>query len=70
MRPKSISGAKIRVVVADDHPVVREGIMANVNPQPDMAVIAEARDGTEAVAVIKSESPDIVLLDLRMPGMR
>jgi Response regulator containing a CheY-like receiver domain and an HTH DNA-binding domain len=69
MRPKSISGAKIRVVVADDHPVVREGIMANVNPQPDMAVIAEARDGTEAVAVIKSELPDIALLDLRMPGM-
>jgi two-component system NarL family response regulator len=69
MRPKSISGAKIRVVVADDHPVVREGIMANVNPQPDMAVIAEARDGNEAVAAIKSESPDIVLLDLRMPGM-
>jgi DNA-binding NarL/FixJ family response regulator len=69
MRPNPISEAKIRVVVADDHPVVREGIMANVNPQPDMAVIAEARDGTEAVAVIKSESPDIVLLDLRMPGM-
>jgi len=61
--------AKIRVVVADDHPVVRHGIMANVNPQRDMTVVAQAADGLEALALIKKESPDIVLLDLRMPQM-
>ena len=72
MKAKPISvpePAKIRVVVADDHPVVREGMIANVNPQRDMTVIAEASNGTEAVEVVKRESPDIVLLDLRMPGM-
>src|SRR5579862_5213264 len=61
--------AKIRVLVADDHPVVRHGIMANVTPQPDMTVIAEAGDGAEALAFIKEHLPDVVLLDLRMPHM-
>jgi two-component system NarL family response regulator len=61
--------AKVRVLVADDHPVVRHGIMANVKPQPDMTVIAEAGDGVEALALIKEHLPDVVLLDLRMPHM-
>src|SRR6266852_2798403 len=61
--------AKVRVLVADDHPVVRHGIMANVKPQPDMTVIAEAGDGVEALAMIKDHFPDVVLLDLRMPHM-
>lgn len=61
--------AKVRVLVADDHPVVRQGIMANVKPQPDMTVIAEAGDGVEALALIKEHLPDVVLLDLRMPHM-
>ena len=60
---------KVRVLVADDHPVVRQGIMANVIPQSDMTVIAEAGDGVEAIASIKEHLPDIVLLDLRMPQM-
>src|SRR5262245_66200992 len=61
--------AKVRVLVADDHPVVRQGIMANVNPQTDMTVVAEAGDGVEALALIKEHLPDVVLLDLRMPRM-
>jgi len=61
--------ARIRVLVADDHPVVRQGIMANVNPQPDIAVVAEASDGVEAIGLIKEQLPDVVLLDLRMPRM-
>jgi two-component system NarL family response regulator len=61
--------AKVRVLVADDHPIVRQGIIANVKPQPDMKVIAEAGDGVEALALIKEHSPDVVLLDLRMPQM-
>lgn len=61
--------AKIRVLVADDHPVVRQGILANVKPQRDMTVVAEAGDGVEAMALIKEHLPDVVLLDLRMPGL-
>jgi two-component system, NarL family, response regulator len=60
---------KVRVLVADDHPVVRHGIMANLKPHPDMTVIAEAGDGVEALALIKEALPDVVLLDLRMPRM-
>jgi two-component system NarL family response regulator len=59
----------IRVLVADDHPVVRHGIMANVEPQCDMTIVAEAGDGVEALALIKEHLPDVVMLDLRMPRM-
>ena len=72
MKRKSIETAnqtKIRVLVADDHPVVRHGIIANVKPQRDMTVIDEAGDGVEALARIKECLPDVVMLDLRMPGM-
>ncbi len=72
MKGKSIPMAqqdKIRVLVADDHPVVRHGVMANLKPQGDMTVVAEAGDGVEALALIKEHLPDVVLLDLRMPGM-
>jgi len=60
---------KIRILVADDHPVVRKGIIANLNPQRDMTVVAEANDGVEAIQQIKEHRPDVVLLDLRMPRM-
>ena len=59
----------IRVLVADDHPIVRQGVIANLKPQPDMMIVAEAGDGLEALALIKEHSPDVVLLDLRMPAM-
>jgi two-component system NarL family response regulator len=61
--------AEVRVLVADDHPVVRQGIMANVQLQRDLTVVAEAGDGVEALALIKKHLPDVVLLDLRMPRM-
>jgi two-component system, NarL family, response regulator len=63
------SQAKIRVLVADDHPVVRDGIIANLKPQRDMTIIAEASDGLEAITLTKKHLPDVVLLDLRMPRM-
>lgn len=72
MKRKSTSTAqqaKIRVLVADDHPVVRQGIIANVKPQRDMTIVAEASDGMEAITLIKEHLPDVVLLDLRMPRM-
>jgi two-component system NarL family response regulator len=66
---RTVGQTKVRVVVADDHPVVRHGVIANVTPQPDMLVVGEAGDGVEALALIKDQSPDVVLLDLRMPQM-
>src|SRR5262245_43525430 len=60
---------KVRVLVADDHPVVRHAIMANCKPQRDMTVVAEAGDGVQALALIGEHLPDVVLLDLRMPRM-
>ncbi len=59
----------IKIVAADDHPIVREGIVANLKPQRDMKVVAEGSDGVEALALIKKYLPDVVLLDLRMPRM-
>jgi DNA-binding NarL/FixJ family response regulator len=61
--------APIQIVVADDHPIVRSGIVANLMRQRDMKVVAEGNDGLEALALIKKHLPDIVLLDLRMPLM-
>ena len=57
----------IRVVLADDHPVVRDGLAAMVNQQPDMEVLAEAGDGEEAIAFYQQYQPDVMVLDLRMP---
>jgi two-component system NarL family response regulator len=70
MKANSITTAdqtKVRVLVADDHPVVRQGIIANLKPQHDMIVVAQAGDGVEALAEIKETLPAVVLLDLRMP---
>jgi DNA-binding NarL/FixJ family response regulator len=58
---------KIRVILADDHPVVRDGLANMVNQQPDMQVIAEAGDGEEAISLYAQHSPDVMVLDLRMP---
>jgi DNA-binding NarL/FixJ family response regulator len=58
---------KIRVVLADDHPVVRNGLAAMVDQQADMEVVAEAGDGDEAIALYKRFRPDVMVLDLRMP---
>jgi two-component system NarL family response regulator len=60
---------RIRVVVADDHSVVREGLVSLINRKPDMAVVAEASNGREAVAFWKQHRPDVTLLDLRMPEL-
>ena len=60
---------RIRVVVADDHPVVREGLIAIINAQPDMLVVAAAENGVEAVEAYRTNRPDVLLLDLVMPKM-
>lgn len=58
----------IRVLLADDHPVVREGLRGMLSAEPDLTVIGEASSGPEAEALSAELSPDIVLMDLRMPG--
>lgn len=60
---------KIRILVADDHGVLRAGLKALLNSQPDMEVCGEAANGYEAAAVSATTSPDVVLLDLKMPGL-
>jgi len=57
----------IRVLVADDHPIVRGGIVALLAGEPDIDVVGEATDGLSAVSLAASVNPDIVLMDLRMP---
>jgi DNA-binding NarL/FixJ family response regulator len=58
----------IRIVLADDHGVVRAGLRALLESQPDMRVVGEAADGPEAVELVRSEQPAIVIADLSMPG--
>jgi two-component system, NarL family, response regulator len=59
----------IRVLIADDHPVVCLGLLGIINGQPDMLVVGQAKTGSEAVALALKHSPDVILMDLRMPGM-
>ena len=60
-------GVRIRVLAVDDHPVVRAGIAAMLANEPDLDVVAEARNGAEAVALFEVHRPDVVLMDLQMP---
>ncbi len=61
--------AKFDVLVVDDHPIMRMGIVAIINAQKDMAVCGQAGSGEEAVRMFRSHRPDITLMDLRLPGM-
>jgi DNA-binding NarL/FixJ family response regulator len=58
-----------RVLVVDDHPIVRFGLAAMVSAQPDMVVVGQAGTGEESLQLFRRHQPDITLMDLRMPGM-
>jgi len=58
---------KIRVLIADDHFIVRSGLASVIHTEPDMVVVAEAADGAQAVELYRKHRPDLALLDLRMP---
>jgi two-component system, NarL family, response regulator NreC len=60
---------KIRVLLADDHVLIRAGLRMVVDAQPDLAVVGEAGDGREAVAMAESLKPDVVVMDIGMPGL-
>jgi DNA-binding NarL/FixJ family response regulator len=59
----------ITVLLVDDHPVVREGLRGMLEAEPDLTVVGEAGSGDEAVAVNRARLPDVILMDLRMPGL-
>lgn len=59
----------VRVLIVDDHPVVRDGLRGMLAAQPDLAVLGEAANGHQALAAVAREAPDVVLMDLRMPEL-
>ena len=59
----------IRILVVDDHPVVREGVDTLVRRQPDMCIVAQAANGREAIEQFREHHPDVTLMDLQMPEM-
>ena len=66
---KSDMSGKITVLLVDDHKVVRQGVRAFLQAQPDIEVVAEADSGETAVILAAEHAPDVVLMDLVMPGM-
>ncbi|WP_340686605.1 response regulator transcription factor [Amycolatopsis coloradensis] len=59
----------ITIMLVDDHPVVREGLRGMLEAEPDLSVVGEAGSGDEAVALSRVKQPDVILMDLRMPGL-
>jgi two-component system NarL family response regulator len=66
---KPVDQDRIRVIVVDDHILMREGVAAVIARQPDMIVVGEAVNGEDAIALVEREQPDVLLLDLRMPKL-
>lgn len=69
MEARPVTKHTIRLLICDDHPVVRSGLRGTLGSQPDFEVVAEAADGIQAVALARRFRPDVVLMDLRMPEM-
>ena len=68
MENSSVSKEVIRVMIADDHPIVRQGLALILASQSDMELIATAKDGTEAVEIALETNPDVVIMDIQMPN--
>ncbi len=64
-----MAAARIRVLVADDHPLFREGVERAVRARPELELVGLAADGREALAAVRALKPDVALLDLRLPGL-
>ncbi len=63
-----IAAGKVRILIVDDHFIVRTGLLSLINTEPDLAVIGEAGDGAEAIRQFEILRPDLVVMDLRLPG--
>ncbi|QKQ73394.1 response regulator transcription factor [Nostoc sp. TCL240-02] len=61
--------SSIRVLVVDDHPVVRQGLIGMLEEAPDIVIVGQGRNGNEAITVFQQQQPDVTLMDLRMPDM-
>jgi two-component system response regulator NreC len=64
-----VSPEKIRVVIADDHRMMREGLRLLIDSQSDMQVVGEAVDGREAISIARELAPDVMIMDISMPGL-
>jgi DNA-binding NarL/FixJ family response regulator len=64
------TNSQIRVMIADDHPIVRDGISKELARHPDIEVVAQASDGDETMALVEEVHPEVILLDINMPGKR
>ena len=69
MRKNSIAMAPIRILIADDHLIIRQGLRLILETEKDFKLVGEASDGAEALRLSAERHPDVVLMDLRMPGM-
>ncbi|KAF3886087.1 MULTISPECIES: response regulator transcription factor [Nostocales] len=69
MAKTSVQSNLIRVLIADDHPVVRQGLAVMIEREPDLLVIAQAGDGISAIEMFREYQPDVTLMDLRMPKL-
>ncbi len=65
----STATQRIRVMIVDDHTILREGLRKLLHAEPEIEVVAEAHDGSSAIQVAQQQKPDVILLDLAMPGM-
>jgi two-component system, NarL family, nitrate/nitrite response regulator NarL len=64
-----VPNARIRVVIADDHPLYRTGLMDTVKRRPELELVGQAEDGEGALEAIRAEQPDVCVLDVKMPGL-
>src|SRR5437588_12817012 len=68
-RTAEVQKGPIRIIIADDHPIVRDGLRKLLSLEDDFAIVGEANDGREVLELIQEQEPDILLLDLRMPNL-
>jgi DNA-binding NarL/FixJ family response regulator len=69
MNTSAVPVSSIKVLIVDDHPLLREGLAAVIAGEPDMTIVAEACDGREAIECFRKHRPDVTLMDLQMPEM-
>jgi len=67
--PEDIRSTSVRILVVDDQPKVRQGLRMMLALEPDLAIVGEAEDGTQALTLARSLHPDVVLMDVAMPNL-